>query len=234
MTKELVYIENKKCYTDSILVGEEFDISHNNLLKKIRKIESEIDKNSFSDMFILSSKKNSQNREFDVYKMNRDGYMFLVMNISTSKAHQKKLMFIKAFNLMEQKLLSLVEPEWQKVRNQSKENRLAETDVIKEFVDYATNQGSKSAHMYYMNYSKATNKALGIIASKDNNTRDLLDKMQLHQLILCEDLIKRIIKSEMNKNEHYKVIFEKCKVGLSNFANSLLIGIEDKQIDKIN
>jgi hypothetical protein len=41
---------------------------------------------------------------------------------------------------------------------------------------------------------------------------------------LAEDLITRTIKNEMKNNEHYKVIFEKCKNALENFANSLFIG----------
>ena len=42
--------------------------------------------------------------------------MFLVMNISTKKAHTKKLQFIRAFNEMEKALLNHQNIEWNKTR----------------------------------------------------------------------------------------------------------------------
>ena len=42
--------------------------------------------------------------------------MFLIMNISTKKAHDKKLQFINAFNEMEKALLRHQNLEWSKTR----------------------------------------------------------------------------------------------------------------------
>jgi phage regulator Rha-like protein len=42
--------------------------------------------------------------------------MFLVMNISTKKAHDKKIQFIDAFNAMEKALLQKTNVEWNKTR----------------------------------------------------------------------------------------------------------------------
>ena len=41
--------------------------------------------------------------------------------------------------------------------------------------------------------------------------------------LLAEDIVTKTIKREMENKEHYKVIFEKCKISLENFANSLMI-----------
>ena len=159
--------------------------------------------------------------------MNRDGYMFLVMNISTKKAHSKKLAFIRAFNEMEKRLLSLNENskdnEWLRVRGQSKELRLQQTDVIKEFVEYATNQGSKSAKFYYKHVTNATYKALDLIQHKKPKLRDTLDCMELSQLMVAENIAKKSIKKHMNNNEHYKVVYELVKQDLLDFGSSLML-----------
>jgi hypothetical protein len=61
------------------------------------------------------------------------------------------------------------------------------------------------------------------LENKKPKTRETLDLLQLHQLLLAEDVVTRTIKREMENGEHYKVIFEKCKTSLENFANGLMI-----------
>ena len=41
--------------------------------------------------------------------------------------------------------------DWKKIRDECKEFRRIETDTIQRFVEYAKNQGSKSAGFYYKN-----------------------------------------------------------------------------------
>ncbi len=48
---------------------------------------------------------------------------------------------------------------WQQTRLAAKENRLLETDSIKEFVAYAKSQGSQHADRYYCSFTKMANKA---------------------------------------------------------------------------
>ena len=62
--------------------------------------------------------------------------------------------------------------EWVRARIQSKETRLQCTDVIKDFVEYATAQGSKSAKFYYKHITNATYSALGLIQHKKPKIRD--------------------------------------------------------------
>jgi len=123
-------------------------------------------------------------------------------------------------------LLNKSNSEWLTSREQGKQIRLKETDTIKDFVEYATNQGSKSAKFYYKHYTSATYKALQLLEHKKPKLRETLDLLQLHQLLLAEDLVTKTIKKEMDNQEHYKVIFEKCKIALINFANSLMIGVK--------
>lgn len=219
----LVTLENGYVYTTSNLVGEEFRIMHKHILEKIESFKDEISAVRFSQMYKEFDYTNSRGRTYKSYKINRDGYMFLVMNISTKRANEKKLLFIDAFNAMEKMLLNHQNNEWITTREQGKAIRKAETDVIKEFTDYATKQGSKGSQYYYKHYTNATYKALQLLENKKPKTRETLDLLQLHQLLLAEDVVTRTIKREMENGEHYKVIFEKCKTSLENFANGLMI-----------
>ena len=216
--------------TTSDLVAKEFGIAHIEMTRKLKNLSMEISIVEFEEMYKEDSRI-VRGREFKTYNMNRDGYMFLVMNISTKKAHNKKLAFIKAFNEMERRLLSLTENsndnEWVKVRTQSKQLRLQQTDVIKEFVDYATTQGSKSAKFYYKHVTNATYKALDLIQHKKPKLRDTLDCMELSQLMVAENVAKKSIKKHMENGEHYKVVFELVKQDLLDFGGSLMLDFKE-------
>jgi len=55
---------------------------------------------------------------------------------------------------------------WLEARSQSKVARKEEASVIKEFVDYATTQGSKNSKHYYKHITNATYKALGLMSQR--------------------------------------------------------------------
>lgn len=223
----LVEVVKGEPRTTSDLVGKEFGIAHNELLKKLTSFIGEISPVEFSEMYKEDSRI-IRGREFKTYNMNRDGYMFLVMNISTKKAHGKKLSFIRAFNEMEKRLVALnhnsSDNEWLKVRSQSKALRLQQTDVIKDFVEYATLQGSKSAKFYYKHVTNATYKALNLIQHKKPKLKDTLDCMELSQLMVAENVAKLSIKRHMENNEHYKAIFVLVKQDLEKLSATLMIG----------
>ena len=220
---QLVEIKSGVATTTSNLISEEFNIMHKHILEKIYSFKDEISAVKFNEMYKEFEHINSRNRAYKSYRINRDGYMFLVMNISTKKANDKKLKFIEAFNLMEKTILNQQNNEWITTREQGKLIRKNETDVIQEFTNYAKEQGSQSAQFYYKHYTNATYKALQLLENKKPKTRETLDLLQLHQLLLAEDIVTKTIKKEMENKEHYKVIFEKCKIALENFANSLMI-----------
>lgn len=222
----LVEIVNGEPMTTSYLIGKEFGIAHTEITRKLKNLSMEIPIVRFNEMYKDDSRI-VRGREFKICNINRDGYMFLVMNISTKKAHNKKLRFIDAFNEMERRLLSLSENskdnEWLKVRSQSKQLRLQQTDVIKEFVEYATNKGSKSAKFYYKHVTNATYKALGLIQHKKPKLRDTLDCMELSQLMVAENVAKISIKKHMDNGEDYKDIFLLVKQDLIAYAEASMI-----------
>lgn len=101
---DLVNMVDGEARTTSNLMGEEFGIAHNELLKKLKKLTGEISPVRFNAMYTEGTREN-RGRSFKNYSINRDGYMFLVMNISTRAANSKKLAFIDAFNDMERHIV---------------------------------------------------------------------------------------------------------------------------------
>ena len=227
---ELVKVIGKKVVFDSLKFAEKFEIPHRNILRDIRNITALFGaaKNEFKE----SVWKNDRNREYPMFLMTRKGFMFLVMNTNVSPDRKSKIWgiqnsIIDAFEKMEELLLKLKNNqenlEWKKSREQGKNVRLKLTDNIKEFVDYATSQGSKNAKMYYANITKMQYKSLGFIQQSKPKLRDTLDLMELHQLILAEDLCKRKIKKYMLEKLHYKEIYLLVKQDIEKFADSLYL-----------
>ena len=212
--------------TTSDRIAKEFGIAHNELLRKIGNLAVEIPTAEFNEMYEETTR-TVKGREYKTYTTTRDGYMFLIMNIATRKAHAKKLAFIAAFNQMEKALLQLDEngksSEWATTRLQSKQMRLQQTDVIKEFVEYATNQGSQNAKFYYKHVTNATYKALQLIQHKKPKLRDTLNGLELAQLMVAESVAKKSMKKYMVAGEHYKTIFVLVKQDLEALGSTLML-----------
>ena len=159
--------------------------------------------------------------------MTRDGFMFLVMGFTGKKAAEFKELFIDQFNQMEKALLkeqsNHSDQMWLASRQQSKMVRLGETDVIKQFVEYATAQGSASAKFYYKHVTMATYKCLQLIQEKKPAIRDTLDALQLANLMSCEGVAQRSMLKHMAAGEHYKVVFELVKQDIEKFAAGLML-----------
>ena len=230
MEKDLVVVKNKEIFTTSLKFAEEFNIGHMEVLRKIRNII--MDYPIVKSQFVEDVFKNERNREYPFFWINRDGYMTMVMNTqargeSVEMLFNKKQLFIKAFNKMEELLSKEYNNknnlEWEKSREQGKAVRIECTDTIKEFVEYAKSQGSTKAEMYYKHFTKAEYMALGFMEQAKPKLRDTLDLMQLHQLILAEDLTRRCIKKYMSENLHYKEIYILVKQDIENFAKTLVL-----------
>lgn len=228
---DLVEVKNGKVYCTSLSISEEFRITHSHVMEKIKKLTLDIPtvKTQFEEGIFV----NERNREYTLFHITRRGYMSLIMNLEAKSKESrillmmKKEMFIDAFEKMEQLLAKEYNNrnnlEWQKSREQGKEVRLELTDTIKNFVDYATSQGSQNSKRYYSNITKMEYKALGLIAEEKPKLRDTLNLLELHQLILAEDLVKRQIEKYMIEKLHYKEIYSLVKQDIEKFADSLNI-----------
>ncbi len=102
---------------------------------------------------------------------------------------------------------------WQQTRLAAKENRLLETDSIKEFVAYAKSQGSQHADRYYCSFTKMANKAAGITSGRDGASIQ-----QLNSLALIEHIITEVIQGSIRQEKPYKEIYFDCKDQIQRFV----------------
>lgn len=224
---ELVEVRNKEIYCDSSLVARKFKMKHN---KVVRTIEAVIP--NLGDFMgtgctpsVSKEKRNYRGRDYDVYILNRDAFLVIAMRFDTKLARHWQGMFIAAFNAMEQRLLvadlNASDPEFLKIRNQGKIVRLRETDIIKEFVDYATNQGSKKAKFYYKHITNSCYRALGLLVQNNPKLRDTMDVMELAELQLMENRAGLLLKKYMKLGRNYKDIYSSLKNDLGEFGSGL-------------
>lgn len=89
-------------------------------------------------------------------------------------------------------------------RAEGKMIRRVETDAIKEFIEYAKNNGSKNSDRYYAIITKATNEILNIGAGQ----RDSLTAMQLEHLAMVERVIASALMQGVEKGMNYKDIYK--------------------------
>ena len=205
---DLVSIMKGKVVVSSLQVAEHFHKRHDRVLRSIENLLGGLPKNGETPgkMFFKSTYTEVQNGEtYPMYFMNRDGFSLLVMGFTGKKALEWKLKYIQAFNQMEKLLTERQTAVWLETRKAGKLTRRSETDVIKELIAYAKEQGSKNADMLYMTYSKLANKIAGI------SQRDLASVKQLNILDELEGMIYHVIKLGMAAGKHYKEIYKDCK-----------------------
>lgn len=110
---------------------------------------------------------------------------------------------------------------WQETRLEAKNNRLLETDKIKEFVAYAKKQGSQHAERYYCSFTKLANKAAGITFDREKAT-----VQQLNTLTLIEHIISITIQHSMEHEKPYKEIYQDCKTRIEQFKEVAYLSTE--------
>lgn len=103
MSTELVFNNNGKILTNSVLVAKKFGKEHKHVLDSIRKIMT-AENSAVLQMFEQSSYLNEQNKLQPMFVMNRDGFTLLAMGFTGKQAMEFKLDYIGAFNKMEETL----------------------------------------------------------------------------------------------------------------------------------
>lgn len=99
---QLVFVQNGKVFTDSLLVAEVFEKQHKNVLQSIEQLDCSEEFRRLN--FQLSSYKSLQNKELPKIDMTRDGFTFLAMGYTGQEAARFKEMYIGEFNRMEKQL----------------------------------------------------------------------------------------------------------------------------------
>ncbi|MDQ0416809.1 Rha family phage regulatory protein [Croceifilum oryzae] len=100
INNQLVFIENEKVVTDSLMVAEVFGKQHGHVLRDIEGLEcsSIFTQSNFGP----SEYKDSTGRSLKKYHLTKDGLVFLVMGYRGAKAAEMKERYIEEFNRMEE------------------------------------------------------------------------------------------------------------------------------------
>ena len=214
---------NKEMTTTSRIVAEYFKKAHRNVLQNIDNLESSKQFNQLN--FQQVDFKDSKGRTYQEYIISRDGFAMLAMGFTGKKAMEWKEKFLAAFNAMEAELIkNRSNIEWKSARLQVKAVRKITTDTVKDFVEYATIQGSSSAKMYYVNITKMEYKALDLLEQSkqhSGNFRDTLDLMQICFLQVAENIASAAMQKGMADGLHYKEIYIFAKQKVTEYAQSV-------------
>ena len=212
---------------DSKLIADKFGKKHAYVVTLIKKLVLDFDEIKESESpLILEKEDEYRGKKYIYYEMDRAFFSHLSMRFKGKEAFKWQKQFIRAFFQMEQMLLRQSNLEWQREREQGKQIRLALVDEIKDFVDYAIEQGSKNAKHYYATITKLQYKALGLIEKNekiDKRFRNTLDIMDLHNLLSAEMIARKALLSGINQKLHYKDIFQLAKQRVLQFADIILI-----------
>ena len=235
--EQLVEVQRGKVFCDSQMVAEKFGYKHLHVTKVIRKLTDEFTgiKGSLQEPLNFEElEREYRGQKFKVYMMDRRSFTVLSMRFTGVKALEWQVKFIDAFFEMEQRLVSEEANKksaiWVTQREQGKLVRLTAMDTVKEFVDYASSQGSQNAKFYYKHVTQACYKCLQLIEAKRPKLRDTLDMLQLSQLMVAEIVAERSIRKHMTEGEHYKAIFTLVKQDLERFAEGLMLPVSRKEV----
>lgn len=100
---------------------------------------------------------------------------------------------------------------WQQERAAGKEVRHHLTSTLEQFVGYARAQGSEHAESYFLNFSKLTNKRLGIEVPPKGATRDRLDAETLRDVQTVEIVESAAVLEAMSAGVPYKEVYPLAK-----------------------
>lgn len=209
-----VFEKNNNIVVDSRQVAQMVGKRHKNLIRDIDKYNMILTSSNLSPLtfFIESTYKDEKGEIRPCYLLTKKGCDMVANKLIGEKGVLFTANYINAFYEMECLLLQKQTQDWQTARQLGKLTRRSETDVIKEFIEYAKQQGSKNADKYYINFSKLANKIAGV------DGRELASARQLSNLDLVENILLNCIKEGIAKNLTYKAIYQFCKDRLENVA----------------
>jgi Rha family phage regulatory protein len=223
----LVEVDRSEVFCDSSIVAKKFGQKHAYVVDNIKKLLSDIEglRVGTADPKAIIEEREYRGQKFNVYLMNRPFFSLLAMRFRGKRALEWQLKFNSAFYEMEKRIIqgqmNETDTSWISSREQGKLARLYETDTIKRFVEYATEQGSKSAQYYYKHITNATYKALGFMAQKEPKLRDSMNIYEVSQLLLAEKLAKDKLIEYMELGRNYKDIYQSVKEDLIRFSDAM-------------
>ena len=217
---DLVYLKKNEAFTDSMVIAEGTGNQHHTITRLLRKYRKDFEEYGMLEFSDLKSINPKGGRPTKIYLLNEEQATLLVTYLdNTDIVREFKKNLVHQFFVMRKFLAEKQTTVWIEARQQGKLTRKAETDVIKELVEYAKAQGSTHADMLYMTYSKLANALCGI------KSRDQATSSQLHDLSIFENLILSMIRKGIEANMNYKEIYKECKARCAAAQEIAMIGV---------
>jgi len=201
---ELVYLKADDVFTDSLVLAKGTKVEHRKIKSVIKKHEKKL--KEFGRLSAPYRAESTGGRPEEYYILNEAQATFLVTLLkNTDIVVNFKAELVRQFFEMRKFIAERHTEAWLETRQQGKLTRKAETDVIKELIEYAKAQGSTHADMLYVTYTKLANSMCGI------RGRDSATVRQLNNLSIFENLILQMIRAGIEQNMNYKQIYQVCK-----------------------
>lgn len=201
MTEITIIQSGGELRADSRSFVSKMDIRHRQLMENIRKYQDRFEELGILPVETEEITGRGQPEKYAL--LNEDqAYFLLTLSRNSDAVVAAKLALVKAFRQARGHIAKT-----ETARIEGKKARHEETAAIAELVQYATDQGSESARMYYVSITKMTNKLLGLESGK----RDSLPPHALDALRLAETMIDVAIRDGLRAGLHYKQIYALAK-----------------------
>ena len=217
--ENLVVIQKNETFSNSKVLAVGTDNEHNSVIRLVRKHKDTLEE--FGTLRFEIEK--TKGRPMEIVYLNESQTYFLMTAMKNSeKVVRFKKELVKEFMRMRKALISIQvmqqNKEWQQARLDGKAVRKETTDAIKDFVEYAVMQGSKSAVRYYGNITTMENKALFILEQKFDNVREVLNNHQLSTIKIADRIVYESLQEGMERGMHYKEIYKLAKERVETLA----------------
>lgn len=200
---ELVRIKQGDVLTDSLIIAEGTENEHTSIKKTIDVYKQQIQE---LGALSISNRKSTGGRPEKYYLLNEPQATFLITLLrNTPVVVAFKLELVKQFYQMRQLLQERSTPDFLELREQGKTIRRIETDAIKEFVEYATVNGSSHADWYYKAFTSMVNKAVGAA------DRGSIGRKEEYDIQTAERVIAKLIHKGIKEHIPYKRLYRDCR-----------------------
>ncbi|MBF0371621.1 MAG: Rha family transcriptional regulator [Magnetococcales bacterium] len=210
---------NGEPLVDSRIIAQGLGSLHKYTLALIRKYQEGFEE--FGKVLFKKAPSTSGQKETFTL-LNEDQAIFLLtLSRNSPRVVVLKKGLTKTFGRYRREILRLArqaerraQVEWQAARTNGKIARREETDAIKEFVEYARQQGSENAFRYFMVITKMLNQVLFPKEpgrSRPKDFRDQLDQPQLNALEMGERVVVRALREGMASGLPYREVFQIAK-----------------------
>lgn len=218
MMSELVMIKGKEIFTTSMIISNNLNLQHDNVVALLKKYSN------INELSLVQTEKlSTKGRAIINYLLTEEQALILVSLMkNTPEVIKFKVGLVKAFikyrKIAHNLAIEKNNAHYQVERLDSKVIRKDCTDTIKEFIEYAIKQGSKSASMYYVNLSKMELKSLFLLEQKFPNAREIMTMKQLSLIKMADEAVRLSLEDGMKEGIHYKEIYQLAKAKIEALA----------------